>query len=62
MNYNFHTHTFRCHHASGTPEEYVLRAIDVGIEYMGFSDHFPYRFADGYKLLAEKLVSVVKEI
>jgi metal-dependent HD superfamily phosphatase/phosphodiesterase len=27
MNYNYHTHTFRSHHASGTPEEYILRAI-----------------------------------
>ena len=47
MNYNFHTHTYRCHHASDTPEEYVVRAIDGGIKYMGFSDHFPYRFPDG---------------
>lgn len=47
MNYNFHTHTPRSHHATGTPEEYVLRAIEGGILYMGFSDHFPYRFPDG---------------
>lgn len=49
MNYNLHTHTYLSHHASGTPEEYVLRAIDGGIKYMGFSDHFPWMCADGIK-------------
>lgn len=47
MNYNYHTHTFRCRHASGTPEEYIQRAIQGGIKYMGFSDHFPFAFPDG---------------
>ena len=47
MNYNYHTHTYLCGHASGTPEEYVLRAIENGIEYMGFSDHIPFIFPNG---------------
>lgn len=47
MNYNFHTHTYHCHHASGTPEEYLLYAIQNGVTEMGFSDHFPYDFGDG---------------
>jgi histidinol-phosphatase (PHP family) len=47
MNYNLHTHTARCHHATGTPEEYVLRAIEGGITHMGFSDHFPFVRPDG---------------
>lgn len=47
MNYNFHTHTYHCHHAGGTPEEYVLRAIEGGITEMGFSDHFPLEFKNG---------------
>lgn len=47
MNFNLHTHTYRCHHASETPEEYVLRAIDCGIKYFGFSDHVPIKFNDG---------------
>lgn len=37
--YNYHTHTYRCGHASGTEEEYVLSAIQNGIRYMGFSEH-----------------------
>lgn len=47
MDYNFHTHTARCHHATGTPEEYVLRAIENGMTHMGFSDHFPLVRPDG---------------
>ena len=42
MNYNYHAHTTRCSHASGTPEEYILRAIENGVKYMGFSEHAPY--------------------
>ena len=47
MTYNYHTHTFRCGHASGTEREYIERAIENGITVMGFSDHSPYRFPDG---------------
>ena len=49
MDYNFHTHTARCRHASGTDEEYILRAIDCGIRDMGFSDHMPLSFSDGHE-------------
>ena len=47
MDYNYHTHTYRCGHADGTDEEYVKRAIECGIKYMGFSDHAPFVFPDG---------------
>ena len=40
--YNYHTHTYRCGHASGTDEEYVLAAIEAGFKVLGFSDHGPY--------------------
>jgi len=49
MTYNFHTHTARCSHATGTEEEYILRAISGGIRRMGFSDHVPLRFDDGFE-------------
>lgn len=49
MIYNYHTHTQRCGHATGTEEEYILRAIKNGIKYMGFSDHAPNTFPDGYE-------------
>ena len=47
MIYNYHAHTYHCRHATGTLEEYVIRAIENGIKYMGFSDHIPLRFKDG---------------
>ena len=49
MDYNFHTHTWRCSHAIGTEEEYIIRAIEYGIRHMGFSDHMPFRCHDGYE-------------
>ena len=37
---NYHTHTFRCGHASDfSDEEYVVSAINNGFEVLGFSDH-----------------------
>ncbi|MBQ5555097.1 MAG: PHP domain-containing protein, partial [Erysipelotrichaceae bacterium] len=40
--YNYHCHTKRCGHASGTDEEYVEAAIKAGYKVLGFSDHGPY--------------------
>ena len=36
MTENYHTHTTRCRHATGTDEEYVLQAIDGGLQESGF--------------------------
>lgn len=36
---NYHTHTQRCGHAFGEDEEYVLEAIALGLQELGFSDH-----------------------
>lgn len=41
---NYHTHTYRCGHASGEDEAYVQTALEAGIEILGFSDHTPYFF------------------
>ena len=49
MDYNFHTHTARCGHATGEDEAYVLRAIECGIRDMGFSEHMPLAFPDGHE-------------
>jgi len=45
---NYHTHTRRCGHARGTEEEYVHNAIIRGLKILGFSDHSPYIFPEGY--------------
>ena len=45
---NYHTHTWRCNHASGSEEAYVHAALQRGLAILGFSDHTPYFFPDGY--------------
>ena len=45
---NYHTHTFRCAHATGTDEEYVKRAIEGGLKVIGFADHAPINCVEGY--------------
>jgi histidinol-phosphatase (PHP family) len=42
---NYHTHTFRCGHASGDVDDYVVAAHAAGLTELGFSDHVP--FPDG---------------
>ena len=42
MRANYHTHTFRCGHATGTEREYIENALAGGLEILGFSDHCPY--------------------
>ena len=36
---NYHTHTQRCRHATGTARDYVLAAIEGGLKELGFSDN-----------------------
>lgn len=45
---NYHTHTWRCNHASGTEREYVDAALQAGLKILGFSDHGPYIFPGDY--------------
>ena len=45
---NLHTHTVRCRHAVGSEREYIEKAIEEGLEVLGFSDHTPYPFPEGY--------------
>ncbi len=49
MKTNFHTHTFRCNHASGRDEEYVLSAIAGHYQILGFADHCPWPFSGHYR-------------
>ena len=43
---NFHTHTTRCQHATGTEREYIEAALSVGMKRLGFADHCPVPFDD----------------
>ncbi len=38
---DYHLHTARCGHASGSPEEYLQAAAARGLREVGFADHFP---------------------
>ena len=48
MKANYHTHTWRCNHATGAEEEYVKTAVEKGFDILGFSDHTPQFFPEGY--------------
>jgi histidinol-phosphatase (PHP family) len=39
-------HTALCGHAEGTAEEYAARAVKIGLEEIGFSDHAPFVVKD----------------
>lgn len=45
---NYHTHTERCFHAEGSDREYIENAIKSGMKVLGFSDHCPWIYPDGY--------------
>lgn len=49
MKSNYHTHTSRCGHASGSDKDYVTGAIRGGFTLLGFSDHTPWPFENGYR-------------
>lgn len=38
---NYHTHTYRCHHAEGDCTDYILEAKRAGLRTLGFSEHIP---------------------
>ena len=50
MRIDLHNHTSRCNHAKGTVEEYIIRAIELGIDIYGFSEHAPMDFDLYYRL------------
>lgn len=46
---NYHTHTYRCHHAIGFEKDYIEQAIDQGFTTLGFSDHAPWHYDSSFK-------------
>ena len=66
MKTNYHTHTTRCHHATGSDEEFVLSAIKGGYQELGFSDHTPWKYHTDYisdiRMLPEELPGYVESI
>jgi len=39
IDYNYHSHSYRCGHAVGEDEEYIKTAIEAGFKEYGVSDH-----------------------
>lgn len=52
---DLHNHTTRCNHATGTVDEYIQRAIALGINIYGFSEHAPMDFDLEYRLPFEQV-------
>jgi len=61
MDYNYHTHTFRCMHATDNERSYIQKAIEAGIRHLGFSDHAPFIFPDGHESFYRVPMRLVKD-
>lgn len=59
---DLHNHTSLCNHATGTIEEYVIKAIKMGIDIYGFSDHAPMKFDKTYRMTFEEMALYEAEV
>ena len=59
---DLHNHTTRCNHAEGTVDEYIQRAIELGIDIYGFSEHAPMDFDEKYRLPFEDMQAYTDDI
>jgi len=59
---DLHNHTPLCKHATGTPEEYIQKAIEKGIEVYGFADHAPMEFDYKYRMGFNEMDEYEKKI
>lgn len=64
IDYCYHTHTYRCGHAIGRDEDYVIAALKGGYRVIGFSDHifFPGVWQRGSRGDYEDLEGYVNSI
>ncbi|MEA1913772.1 MAG: histidinol-phosphatase HisJ [Campylobacterota bacterium] len=62
MRVDLHNHTTRCNHATGSMEEYILRAIELGIDVYGFSDHAPMDFDPKYRMSLDQVAGYENEV
>ncbi len=62
MRVDLHNHTTLCNHAEGTSEEYIKRAIELGIDVYGFSDHAPMNFDPKYRMKLSQKKGYEKDI
>lgn len=62
MRIDLHNHTTRCNHAEGTIDEYLQRAIEIGIDIYGFSEHAPMDFDPHYRLAFKEMEDYVQDV
>ena len=62
MRIDIHNHTTRCNHAEGTVDEYIQKAIELGIDIYGFSEHAPMDFDPHYRLSFEEMEAYTEDI
>ena len=59
---DLHNHTVRCNHAEGSIEAYVQKAIALGTDIYGFSEHAPMDFDEKYRLSFEEMKAYENDI
>lgn len=60
---DYHTHNKMCHHAIGTLEDYIKKAIELNLDTIGISDHFPFDYLLGIEgLPVHEYAMVLEEI
>lgn len=62
MRVDLHNHTPLCNHATGTPREFILKAIELGIDIYGFSDHAPMDYDPKYRMQFSQMAQYEEEI
>ncbi len=51
---DLHNHTTLCHHAVGSMDEYIKKAIELKIDIFGFSEHAPMDLDSKYRMKIEE--------
>ena len=52
---DWHTHNELCRHAEGTIQNYIKKAIELKLDLIGISDHFPYEYLENSSLLIKEV-------
>lgn len=58
---DWHTHSALCRHAVGSIEEYIRKAIELELDTIGLSDHFPYEFLKNIERLPYENYAITLE-
>ncbi|TXT62612.1 MAG: putative Histidinol-phosphatase [Promethearchaeota archaeon] len=60
---DWHTHNYRCKHATGEIDEYIIHAIRKRLAIIGLSDHFPISYAsEDNSLRLQKFAMAFNEV